>query len=120
MSGAQAARAAGGAQATRAASGAQATRSEVCAVALADALRGSGERLVSCFGLAPQVGARVAKRSFEPDLLLTDGICSLLAKAQPISGPARPAARMRRNRWWKAGCLSAASSICCGMDSAMW
>ncbi|MDD9802249.1 MAG: CoA-transferase [Deltaproteobacteria bacterium] len=79
-----------GAQATRAASGAQATRSEVCAVALADALRGSGERLVSCFGLAPQVGARLAKLSFEPDLLLTDGICSLLAEAQPISGPRAP------------------------------
>ena len=38
------------------------TRAEVCAVAVADALRGDGEILVSCFGTVPSVGARLARR----------------------------------------------------------
>ena len=51
-----------------------ATRAEVCATAVADAFRGDGERLASAFGAIPTLGARLAKRSFEPDLLMTDGI----------------------------------------------
>jgi acyl CoA:acetate/3-ketoacid CoA transferase beta subunit len=50
-----------------------ATRAEVCAVACADAWRGDGEILASPIGLVPTVGARLARATFEPDLLLTDG-----------------------------------------------
>jgi acyl CoA:acetate/3-ketoacid CoA transferase beta subunit len=64
------------------------TRGEVCAVAVADAFRGDGEILASCFGTVPAVGARLAKLTFEPDLLLTDGIASLLADPPPVSGDA--------------------------------
>jgi len=66
-----------------------ATRAEVCAVAVADAFRGDGEKLASSFGTVPAIGARLAKLSFEPDLLLTDGICMLLADVQPVSGEPR-------------------------------
>jgi len=45
----------------------------VCAVACAEAWRGDGEILASPFGLIPTVGARLARATFEPDLLLTDG-----------------------------------------------
>lgn len=64
-----------------------ATRAEVCAVAMADAFRGDGEILVSCFGTIPAIAARLAKLTFAPDLLLTDGIAHLLETVQPVSGP---------------------------------
>jgi acyl CoA:acetate/3-ketoacid CoA transferase beta subunit len=62
------------------------TRAEVCAVALADAFRGDGEILASCFGLVPALGARLAKLTFAPDLMLTDGVASLIADVPPVSG----------------------------------
>lgn len=63
-----------------------ATRAEICAVAMADAFRGDGEILVSCFGTIPAIGARLAKLTFAPDLLMTDGIAHLLENVQPVSG----------------------------------
>ena len=63
-----------------------ATRAEVCATAVADGFRGDGEILVSCFGTVPSIGARLAKLTFEPDLLLTDGIASLVENVLPVSG----------------------------------
>ena len=50
-----------------------ATRAEICAVACAEAWRGDGEILASPFGVIPTIGARLARATFEPDLLLTDG-----------------------------------------------
>jgi acyl CoA:acetate/3-ketoacid CoA transferase beta subunit len=64
------------------------SRAEVCAVAVADAFRGDGEILASCFGLVPALGARLAKLSFAPDLMLTDGVASLIASVPPVSGSA--------------------------------
>ncbi|MFH8475688.1 CoA-transferase subunit beta [Streptomyces sp. NPDC018000] len=49
------------------------SRAEYCVVACADAWRGNGEVLASPMGLIPSIGARLAKRTFSPDLLLTDG-----------------------------------------------
>jgi acyl CoA:acetate/3-ketoacid CoA transferase beta subunit len=63
-----------------------ATRAEVCAVAVADAFRGDGEILASSFGTVPAIGARLAKLTFAPDLLMTDGIATLLANVPPVSG----------------------------------
>ena len=62
-------------------------RAEVCAVAVAEAFRGDGEILASCFGTIPALGARLAKSTFEPDLMLTDGIASAVADVRPVSGP---------------------------------
>ncbi|MFJ6698595.1 CoA-transferase subunit beta [Streptomyces sp. NPDC091272] len=49
------------------------TRAEYCVVACAEAWRGDGEILAAPMGLIPGIGARLAKRTFSPDLLLTDG-----------------------------------------------
>jgi len=65
-----------------------ATRAEICAVAMADAFRGDGEILVSCFGTIPAIAARLARLTFSPDLLMTDGIAHLLENVQPVSGKA--------------------------------
>jgi acyl CoA:acetate/3-ketoacid CoA transferase beta subunit len=50
-----------------------ATRAEVCVVACAEAWRGDGEILASPIGLIPTIAARLARATFEPDLLLSDG-----------------------------------------------
>jgi acyl CoA:acetate/3-ketoacid CoA transferase beta subunit len=65
-----------------------ATRAEVCAAAVADLFRGDGEILASSFGTVPAIGARLAKLTHAPDLLMTDGVACLLADPPPLSGPA--------------------------------
>ena len=50
-----------------------ATRAEVCITACADEWRTAGEVLISPFGVIPTVGARLARATFAPDVLLTDG-----------------------------------------------
>jgi acyl CoA:acetate/3-ketoacid CoA transferase beta subunit len=64
------------------------TRAELCAVAIAEAFRDDGEILVSPIGNLPQIGARLAKLSFAPDLLLTDGVAFLTEEVQPLGVPA--------------------------------
>ncbi|MEU9119840.1 CoA-transferase [Streptomyces sp. NPDC048506] len=54
------------------------SRAEYCVVACADAWRDDGEVLASPMGLIPSVGARLAKLTFAPDLLLTDGEALLI------------------------------------------
>ncbi|MER7401310.1 CoA-transferase [Streptomyces sp. NPDC000070] len=49
------------------------TRAEYCVIACAEAWRGAGEVLASPMGLIPSIGARLARLTFAPDLLLTDG-----------------------------------------------
>ncbi|MFJ4875883.1 CoA-transferase subunit beta [Streptomyces sp. NPDC088745] len=49
------------------------SRAEYCVIACAEAWRDNGEVLASPMGLIPGIGARLAKRTFAPDLLLTDG-----------------------------------------------
>lgn len=61
------------------------TRAEVCAVACAEAWRGDGEILASPFGTVPSLGARLARLTFAPDLVLTDGEASLMANTPPLS-----------------------------------
>jgi len=57
---------------------------ELCAVALAEAFRGDGEILASPIGVLPTIGARLAKLTFSPDLLLTDGVASLLGSVPAL------------------------------------
>ncbi len=64
------------------------TRAEVCAVACAEAWRGDGEILASPFGIIPSVGARLARATFEPDLLLSDGEALLVSNAIPVGAVA--------------------------------
>lgn len=49
------------------------SRAEVCVAAAAEAWRGDGEIAASPMGTVPTIGARLARATFSPDLLLTDG-----------------------------------------------
>src|SRR5690606_19111857 len=62
------------------------TRAEYCAIACAEAFRGDGEILVSPMALLPSLGARLARETFEPDLLLSDGEASFVAGPWPLGG----------------------------------
>jgi acyl CoA:acetate/3-ketoacid CoA transferase beta subunit len=64
------------------------SRAEVCAVACAEAWRGDGEILASAFGTIPAIGARLARATFAPDLMLTDGEALLVSGTWPVDEPA--------------------------------
>jgi len=68
-----------------------ATRAEVCAVACAEAWRGDGEILASPIGVIPAIGARLARATFAPGLLLTDGEATLVTGTWAIGGAPGPA-----------------------------
>ena len=55
------------------------TRAEVCAVAAAECFRGDGTCLANPIGTIPMIGGRLARASFEPDLMMTDGEATLIA-----------------------------------------
>jgi acyl CoA:acetate/3-ketoacid CoA transferase beta subunit len=55
------------------------TRAEVCAIACAELFRDAGEIMISPMTNMASIGARVARLSFSPDILLTDGEAQLLA-----------------------------------------
>ena len=69
--------------------GVEVTRAEVVAVACAEAWRGDGEIVASPFGTIPAIGARLARLTFEPDLVLTDGEAALMANTPSVSAPFR-------------------------------
>jgi acyl CoA:acetate/3-ketoacid CoA transferase beta subunit len=50
-----------------------ATRAEVCVVAVAECFRGDGEIVANPIGTIPRIGGLLARLSFEPDLVMTDG-----------------------------------------------
>jgi len=60
------------------------SRAEVCAVACAEAFRGDGEILANPIGTIPLIGGRLAKESFEPDLVMTDGEALLVVNPVPV------------------------------------
>jgi acyl CoA:acetate/3-ketoacid CoA transferase beta subunit len=57
------------------------TPADVCVIACAELFRGAGEIVASPMGTIPRLGALVARSTFEPDLLLSDGEAELLADA---------------------------------------
>ena len=67
-------------------SGPKASTAEVCVVACAEAWRGDGAILASPMGLIPTLGARLARLTFAPDLLLTDGEAYLLDQDGQVEG----------------------------------
>lgn len=62
------------------------TRAEYCVVACAEAWRGDGEILASPMGTVPSVAARLARLTFAPDLLLTDGEALLIGDVPAVGG----------------------------------
>ncbi|HEX9771862.1 MAG TPA: hypothetical protein VGA44_00230 [Steroidobacteraceae bacterium] len=62
------------------------TLAELCITAAAEAWRHDGEVLATGIGLVPRLAASLAKRTFNPALLMTDGECMLVAEPVPV-GP---------------------------------
>ncbi|MGH9033367.1 MAG: CoA-transferase subunit beta [Acidimicrobiia bacterium] len=60
------------------------TRAEVCAVACAEAFRGDGEIVANPIGTIPIIGGRLARATFEPDLVLTDAEALFVANDLPL------------------------------------
>ena len=63
------------------------TRAEVCTVAVAECFRGDGEKLANPIGTIPMIGGRLARASFEPDLMMTDGEAALIANTEAFVFP---------------------------------
>lgn len=57
---------------------------DVIAVACAEAWRGDGEIFASGMGIMPMLGARLARATFEPDLLVSDGEAFFVSGDLPI------------------------------------
>ena len=64
----------------------EATRAEVCAVACAELFRDAGEIMASAMSTMSTVGARLARLTFSPDLVLSDGEAVLMAEPPAIGG----------------------------------
>ncbi|MFI9406108.1 CoA-transferase subunit beta [Nocardia sp. NPDC052316] len=64
------------------------TRAEICAVACAEIFSGAGEIMASPMSPMSIIGARLAKLTTEPDLLLSDGEALLFADTPPLGGKA--------------------------------
>jgi len=64
------------------------TRAEYCAIACAEIFAGAGEIMASPMTPMATLGARLAKLTTEPDLLLSDGEALLLAETPPLGGKA--------------------------------
>lgn len=61
------------------------TRADSCVIACAEIYRGDGEILASpAVGFIPFIGARLARATFEPDLLMTDGEAMLVDGMMPF------------------------------------
>jgi len=61
-----------------------ASRAEICVTACAEMFRDAGEIMVSPMTTVVGVGARLARLTFAPDILLTDGEARLLADTPAI------------------------------------
>lgn len=59
---------------------------DVIAVACAEAWRGDGEIFASGMGVMQMLGARVARATFEPDLMISDGEAFYVSGDLPIGG----------------------------------
>ncbi|MBS1699499.1 MAG: CoA-transferase [Actinobacteria bacterium] len=63
------------------------TRAEVAATACSDLFRGAGAVLASSFGVIPTIGARLARLTHAPELLLSDGDATLFADTPAVDRP---------------------------------
>ncbi len=61
---------------------------EICVIACAELFRDAGEIMVSPMTTVVSIGARLARLSFAPDIVLSDGEARLIADTPPIGAPA--------------------------------
>jgi acyl CoA:acetate/3-ketoacid CoA transferase beta subunit len=67
-------------------------RADYCVIACAEIYRGDGEILANpTVGTIPFIGARLARATFEPDLVMTDGEAMLVVDNQPVGVNGHPA-----------------------------
>ncbi|MGZ6958049.1 MAG: CoA-transferase subunit beta [Acidimicrobiia bacterium] len=66
------------------------TRAEYCIVAVAECFRGDGEIMANPIGNVPMIGGRLARASFEPDLVMTDGEALLISGPYPVGASGVP------------------------------
>jgi acyl CoA:acetate/3-ketoacid CoA transferase beta subunit len=66
------------------------TRADVCVIACAESFRGDGEIVANPIGTVPSIGGRLARATFEPDLVLTDGEALFVANDLPVGVPDAP------------------------------
>ena len=66
-------------------SGAAYDRAEACVIACAEAFRGDGEILASPIGLIPTIAVRLARHTFEPLLLVSDGEACVVEGTWPVA-----------------------------------
>jgi acyl CoA:acetate/3-ketoacid CoA transferase beta subunit len=59
---------------------------DIVVVAAAEAFRGDGEIFASGMGTIPMLGARLARSTFEPDLMVSDGEAFFVGNELPIGG----------------------------------
>lgn len=62
------------------------TLADVVVIAAAEAFRGDGEIFASGMGTIPMLGARTARSTFEPDLMVSDGEAFYVGNELPIGG----------------------------------
>ena len=62
-------------------------RADVCAVAIAECFRDDGELLANPIGSIPMIGGRLARATFAPDLMMTDGEAQLVANDEAFAYP---------------------------------
>jgi acyl CoA:acetate/3-ketoacid CoA transferase beta subunit len=60
---------------------------DVCVLAVADCFRGDGDMLANPIGTIPMIGGRLARATFEPDLMMTDGEAMLVSDDRAFFGP---------------------------------
>jgi acyl CoA:acetate/3-ketoacid CoA transferase beta subunit len=70
--------------------GALLSRADYCVVAVAECFRGDGEIMANPIGTIPMIGGRLARASFEPDLVMTDGEALLVTGPYPVGVPDAP------------------------------
>jgi acyl CoA:acetate/3-ketoacid CoA transferase beta subunit len=63
------------------------TLADICVVAAAEAFRGDGELFASGMGNVPILATRLARGSFEPDLLVSDAEAYFIANDLPLGAP---------------------------------
>jgi len=63
------------------------SRADICVVAIAECFRGNGEIVANPIGTIPMIGGRLARASFEPELMMTDGEAALIANNEAFRWP---------------------------------
>jgi acyl CoA:acetate/3-ketoacid CoA transferase beta subunit len=63
------------------------SRADVCVVAIAECFRGDGEIVANPIGTIPMIGGRLARATFEPELMMTDGEAALIANNEAFRWP---------------------------------